>query len=302
MGISFPDLIIETTIRDGLEYLKNNPDVLDDVFSDLTKGYAARKYGQAEIDRIKTVVQSKNIAVVHSFHEAAAKSPCFSIQLGSENEAKDRAHLSDHEYDVQEEITDQDELDDLVRVPPFTPTDYDPFSGKVSVDDAVDLSPINPGYLFVDADDNEFEIRRGFSNVAGNKFFFIEKFSTPNIADDGLIKSFLNMTQHEEKGDSSAVSVLVGCHAKDALLTKYLYTILKYIMKSRKRDLIQRAFTNSSFQGSDFTKDLRYEGDQVFTRFFTISGQTEDSWRSDNVDLIDNVVVEATPGDITDSD
>lgn len=297
MSIVLPDLVIETTIRDGLAYLKENPDVIDDIFGEMLKGYASRKYGQTEIDRIKAVVAAKNIAVVHSFHEAVAKSPCFSIQLGGENEAKERAHLSDFEFDTQEPITDTEELDALIKVSNLTPTAYDPVSGKVSVDDAVDLSPVHPAYLYVDGDDLEFEIKPGISNVTGDKFFFINKFQTPNIADPGLIKSFLDMKQHEDRGDSSAVNILVGCHAKEALLAKYLYVILKYIMKSRKRDLIQRAFTNSSFSGSDFTKDLKYEGDQVFTRFFTITGQTEDSWRSDEVGLIDNVEIDGTPID-----
>lgn len=297
MSIVLPDLIIETTIRDGLAYLKQNLNVVDDIFGEMLKGYANRKYGQAEIDRIKTYLTTKNIAIVHSFHEAVAKSPCFSIQLGNENEAKERAHLSDHEYDVQEDITDSGALAALVKVSNLIPTSYDSLTGMVRVSDLVDLSPIHPAYLYLDGNNTEFEVLPGISNDPGNKFFFIARNMSPNITDPGLIKTFLSYTQHEEKGDSSAVSILVGCHSKEALLTKYLYVIVKYIMKSRKRDLIQRAFTNSSFQGSDFTKDLKYEGDQVFTRFFTISGQVEDSWRSDNVDLIDNVEIDGTPID-----
>lgn len=297
MSIVLPDLIIETTIRDGLAYIKKNPNVLDDIFGEMLKGYASQKYGQTEINRIKAVITAKNFAVVHSFHEAAAKSPCYSIQLGSEAEAKERANLSDHQYDTQEPITDLDELAALIKVDDLIPTAYDEVTGKVSVDDDADLSLIHPGYIYVDGDGGEFEVQKGISNVDGDKFFFIGKFLTPNIDEPGLIKSFLNMKQHEDKGDFTAVNILVGCHSKEALLTKYLYVILKYIMKSRKRDLIQRAFTNSTFQGSDFTKDLRYEGDQVFTRFFTISGQVEDSWRSDEVELIDNVIIDGTPID-----
>lgn len=295
MGIIMPDLIIETTIRDGLAYLQQNPTVIDDIFSEFTKGYASRKYGQAEITKIKTMIQTKNIAVVHSFHEAAAKSPCYSIQLGSEAEAKERAHLSDFEADVMEDITDQDQLDELTKVENLIPTAYDPVSGKVSVDDSVDMSNVHPAYLYVDGDGIEFEIRPGISNVTGNKFFFIQKNADVNIVDEGLIKSFLSYTQHEEKGDTSQVNILIGVHTKDALLTKYLYAIVKYIMKSRKQDLIKRCFVNSTFQGSDFTRDLRYEGDMVFTRFFTISGQVDDTWRSDDVDLIDFVEIDATP-------
>lgn len=292
MGLHLVDLIVESLIRDGIQFLRQNTSRVDDIFSPLLRTYNQRKYGQAEIDKIKSLLTSKEIAVVHSFHEAAAKSPCFSIQLGSENEAKERARIGDFEDDVQVPIEDEAEL---IRVPDFTPTSYDPVTGKVSVDDAVDMSACHPGYLFVDADGIEFEVKLGISNVPGNKFFFIDKFQTPNVSDDCFIKTFLNYTQHEEKGDTSAVNILIGCHSKDALTTKYLYMILKYIMKSRKKDLILRGMVNSSFQGSDFTRDLRYEGDMVFTRFYTLSGQVDDSWQSEDVDLIDAVEIEATP-------
>lgn len=292
MGIHLSDLIVEATIRDGLAYLKQNPTVVDDIFSPLLRTYNQRKYGQNEVTKIKTMLQTKSIAVVHSFHAAAAKSPCYSIQLGAEAEAKDRAHLGDFEDDVQVPITD---LDSLIRVPIFTPTGFDALSGKVTVSDLVDLDPAYPGFIFVDADGEEFEVQAGMSNTPGNKFFFLQRGLTPNIAGDCFIKTFLSFTQHEEKGDTSNINILVGCHSKDALLTKYLYVILKYIMKSRKNDLIKRGLVNSSFQGSDFTRDLRYEGDMVFTRFFTISGQVDDTWVSDDVELIDSVEIDATP-------
>lgn len=293
MGVHLPDLIIESIIRDGIEFLKANPDRVDDIFKPLTRIYNQRKYGQAEINKIKTMLATKNIAVVHSFHEAASKSPCYSIQLGTESEAKERAHLSDFEEDKQLDL-DAEELEQYEKINPLTPTAYDPVTGKVSVPDSANMSLAHPKYIYVDGSGEEFELRPGISNVTGNKFFFIEKQADVNIADPGLIKSFISYSQHEVKGDSSAVNMLIGVHSKDALLTKYLYIILKYIFKSRKDDLIKRGFINSTFQGSDFTRDLRYEGDMVFTRFFTLSGQVDDTWRSDDVELIDSVEIDAT--------
>jgi len=295
MGINLADLIVEATIRDGLEDLKQNPDKLQDVFSPLLRTYASRKYGQTEIDKIKALLQKRAVAVVHSFYEAEAKSPCYSIQLATENEAKERARVGDFEADVQVPITDESTL---VRVPSFTPTAFDLVTGKVSVADGVDLEPAVPGYIFVDAADNEFEIQPGISNETGNKFFFVPRNgNAPDISGPCFIKTFLSYTQHESKGDTSAVNLLIGVHSKDALLTKYLYVILKYIMKSRKNDIIRRGILNSTFSGSDFTRDLKYEGDQVFTRFFTLSGQVDDSWVSDDVPLIDRVEIDATPID-----
>lgn len=293
MGLHLTDLIIESIIRDGIEFLKQNPDRVDDIFKPLTRIYNQRKYGQAEIEKIKTMLNTKNIAIVHSFHEAAAKSPCYSIQLGTEAEAKERARLNDFEADVRVELEGAD-LVAYEKINPLTPTAYDPISGKVSVADSANMSLVHKGYIYVDGDGTEFELKAGISNVDGNKFFFIQKQAAPNIVDPGLIKSFISYSQHEEKGDTSQVNMLIGVHTKDALLTKYLYIILKYIFKSRKNDLIKRGMVNSTFQGSDFTRDLRYEGDMVFTRFFTLNGQVDDTWRTDDIELIDSVEIDAS--------
>jgi hypothetical protein len=292
--MNLADLIIESVIRDGLEYLRRNPDVVDDIFGTLTMAYASRKYGSAELTKIKNLLTTKNIAVVHSFHEAAAKTPCYSIQLANEAEAKERAHLGDFEADVQVNILGDSTL---IRVPSFTPTSYATQSGKIAVPDGVDLDPIGPGFIFVDASNNSFTVQPGISNDLGNKFFFIGTGLQPNLGAGCYIKTFLDFTQHEVKGDTSQVNIIIGVHSKDALLTKYLYVILKYILKSRKSDLIKRNFINSTFQGSDFTRDLKYEGDIVFTRFFTAMGQVDDSWVSDNVQLIDLIEVDAQPDD-----
>lgn len=296
MGFNLADLIVEATIRDGLLYLAQNPSRVDELFAPLLKSYASRKYGQAEIDKIKTMLQEKHIAIVHSFHLAEAKAPCYSIQLGAENEAKERAHLGDFESQIQVPIADQSTL---VRVPNFVPTGYDITSGRITVADSVNLNPVHAGYIFVDAGGNEHEVQRGISNEIGNKFFFLPKNgNAPNISGNCFIKTFLSYTQHEEKGYSSSVNLLIGVHSKEPLMTKYLYVILKHIMASRKHALIKRGLINSTFSASDFTRDLRYEGDHVFTRFFTLTGQVDDTWHSDETVLIDNVEIDATPGDI----
>jgi len=297
MGIILPDLIIETTIRDGLAFLGDNPDRIDEIFEEMLEGYASRKYGQAEIDRIKTFLQKKNIAVVHSFHEAAAKSPCYSIQLASESEATNRAHLEDFEEDVQVQLTAPADLAALIRVNNLVPTAYDPLSGKVSVPDSADLSTVGVKFIYEDGSGTEFELKPGISNVDGNKFFFIDKNATPDIVNPGFIRTFLDYTQHQVKGDTSRASILIGAHSKEALLTKYMYVVLKHIMKSRKEDLIKRCFINSTFSGSDFTRDTRYQGDMVFTRYFTITGDVDDTWRTDDIELIDQIEIQAEPAE-----
>lgn len=165
----------------------------------------------------------------------------------------------------------------------------------IRVDDSIDLSTIYEKYIYVDGSGIEFTVLSGISNQPGNKFFNINPNQTPDIVNPGLIKSFLDQKQFEIKGTVSQVDLLVGVHTKEALLTKYLYILLKYILQSRKKDLMQRCFENVTLRGSDFTRDLQYQGDQVYTRFLTVSGRVDETWRSDQVELIDHVVIDAKP-------
>lgn len=298
ISFNLPDLIVESVIRDGLAVLNKNPALLDDIFKSLTANYNIRKYGSSEITKIKNLIQNKQIKVVHSFNQTVVNLPCFSIQLGSDIEDRRLAHLEDFVKDDTRPITDPDALDDLVILNNIIATSYNPLTGQLFVDDSTDLSEIHRNQLFIDASGNEFLTKSGVSTEIGNKFITLDKnIEEIDLTDFCLIKSILDYTQFEVNSVFGDVQVLVGVHTKDALLTKYLYILLKYILLSRKKDLIKRCFIVSSWSGSDFTRDFQWEGDMVFTRFLTISGKVEDSWVGDDVELFDDVEITTTPVD-----
>jgi len=297
MSWVIPDLVIESILRDGFEDLKANPTRIDELFAQLNFAYAARKNGTQEIDRIRnllTGVDNQEIAIVHSFHSAEAKPPSISIQLGHMSEDKQLARLQDFEESFSEPLSTI-ELASLVKIASLLPDAYDSLTGKVSVPDSVDVSLIFPSYIFVDGASVEHIVRPGVSNVDGNKFFFLPVQTSVDIGSPGSIKSQLTEKIVEVRSITDDVSILLGVHSKEALLTKYLFMITQFILASRKDDLIARCFIVSTMSGSDFRKDMEYQGDQVFNRFLTIYGKVEQSWRSDQVSLIDSVTDTLTP-------
>ncbi len=294
-GFILPELIIESIIRDGIENVRNDPTIIDSVFAQLTRAYNSRKYGETEITKIKALI-AKEIAVVFSYHEVDAKPLCFSIMVGSDTEHKNRAHLDDHYEEMVENIVDEEELEDLHRVDNLEVLSFDALSGKVTVDDATDLSPVYKGMIYVDSDETEHIILGGIDNTIGNKSFFIQKLDEVDLSDTtGFIKSSLDYKQYEVKGVTGDVQLVIGAHSKDSLTTKYLYILLKYFILSRKKDMIKRSFYLASYSGSDFHRDSEYSADSVKTRFLTVTGKVDDTWRSDQVVLIDNVVVNPIP-------
>lgn len=294
-GFIQSELIIESVIRDGIDNIRNDPTIIDSVFAQLTRGYNNRKYGVTEINKIKELI-TKEIAVVYTYHQVDASVPCFSIMIGSDGENPRRAHLGDHYEEVTEQIADPVALAALHRVNNLQVTAYDSISGKVTVNPSTDLSVVYRYMIYVDSLGVEHAIISGISNEPGNKFFFIAKNSNVNFSNStAFIKSSLNYKQYEVKGVTGDVQLVIGAHSKDALTTKYLYILLKYFILSRKKDLISRGFYLAMYSGSDFNRDSQYVGDQVYTRFLTVSGKVDDTWRSDQVVLIDNVEIVATP-------
>lgn len=300
-GFHLPELIVESIIRDGIKNCQDDPTVIDNVFAQLTRAYATKKYGAAEITKIKAMI-IKPLNVVFSYHELDANVPCFSIMIGEDSEDRKRAHLDDDYGQVETAITDPTELAALVRVDNITGAIYYPQSGKLSIPDSANLSQIYANMLFVDASDQKFPILGGISDVPGDKSVFIQKnMDQENINLTGIcsIRSSLDYEIHQVRGVTSDVKLVIGCHSKDALTTKYLYLLLKYFILSRKHDLISRDFYLASYSGSDFTRDQEYQADKLYTRFLTVTGKVDDCWDSDQVVLIDNIEIDGTPVDLT---
>jgi hypothetical protein len=294
MSFSFPDLIVESVLRDGFAVLKRNPDLIDKIFASLTSDFLNTKYGDKELQRIKDQIIKKDWSFVHSFGMVEANLPCVSIQLGSENEAKEIAHLEDFEGEVTEDITDPDQLNALIVVQNILPDSYDYQSGAILVPDAIDLSSIYINLVYVDAVGNEFFITGGINNTPGQKQFMVEAGSEVDISDVGYIKSSIDYIQYANRGVHSDVNLLLGVHTKDALLTKYFYSLVKYFLIARKKSLIERNFICSSYQGSDFTRNLKYEADIVYTRFLTLTGKVQDQFSSELDAAFDNIDVRIT--------
>lgn len=289
-----PDIIVESVLREAIAVVKRNPEIIDHVFRSL-KQY--EKYGQQEIERIKRHVCKYDWSFVHSFDLVEENVPCISIQLMTEVEAPE-THLND--YDTQQRIPLAEvELPSLVVVPAFTPTGYDPMIGAVYVDDTINLLPVHANLLFQDVTGKCFKIEGGINEALGAKQFMIAAGSLPDVSGPCLVKSAIDFKQYSVRSTMTDVNILLGVHTKEPLLTKYFYILLKYFLMARKQVLIERGFLASKFQGSDFTRNLKIEGDSVYNRFLTLSGKVEDSFRSDETEIFDHIdIVVKVPRDV----
>jgi hypothetical protein len=293
-----PDLIVEGVLREAYGVLKRNPGLIDHIFRFMVKSRLVReKYGQKEIERIKQNIEKYDWSFVHSFNEVEGKTPAISIQLMAENEAKE-VQLEDFEKDARVPLRPE-ELAALIVVPSVQPTAYNPLSGALAIPDDIDLTNVHRNLLFVDASGQVWPILGGINETPGQQQFLIAANVAPDLTAPGLIKSAIDFKQITIRGNMTDVNLLLGVHTKDPLLTKYFYIILKYFLMVRKHVLIEEGFICSKFQGSEFTRNLKIEGDAVFNRFLTLSGKVEDSFRSDETQVFDSIdVIIQVPKDV----
>lgn len=293
MSFQIPDLIIESVLRDGFEAARRDPSILDDVFAQLKNlsPLMNRKYGQKEIRKIKDWFANKEVSIVQAFSQVVDNLPCISIQLIDDTESIKYAHLDDFEDDVQQTFTDPEKLAGLVILSGFTVDSYDELSGTLYVPDTVDLSKIHANHIYVDKNGDEFPIVGSIVNEDGAKQFGIKPLSEPDISGTGEIKSSLDFEQWEKRGNIEDQKMLLGIHTEERLLTIYLYILVKYILNSRKKDVITRGLQLPTYSGSDFTRNLDYV-EPVFSRYLTVSGIVQNDWISDKVTPIDLVEVD----------
>ncbi len=286
-----PEIVITSVINDGIQNCRDDKSIVQDVFGNLTRSFANTKYGLAEINKIQKMLETKTIPIVHSMNMVTAEVPCISVALLSDSEDTRHAGFSDYMTTTNVALTDPSDLAALIQVPSFTPNSYNSTTGAISIPDSVDLSQIYINLLFVDATGAEFPILGGIVDTTGSKQVIIESGQTVSLSIGATIQSSINYLQYQVKGNVENVQLMIGIHTKEPLMTKYLYTLVKYFILSRKISLIKRDFQLATYSGSDFTRDQQYGGDAVFTRFLTLNGMIQNDFNAQKVKVYDDVNV-----------
>lgn len=96
MAYVMPQIAVHRVLQEGFDILRNNIDVLDDIFAYYNHEAMAASYGQAYIDQIKTWFTNTKIPIVQAWSMNMQKCPQIGIQLAQESEDESKAALGDH--------------------------------------------------------------------------------------------------------------------------------------------------------------------------------------------------------------
>lgn len=96
MSHVLPQVALHRLIQEGIQIVKDNIYLLDDIFQYYTSEPMNDDYGQDYIDKIKIWFRDTKVPVVQAWSMNMSKVPQISVQLGQENEDESKAAIGDH--------------------------------------------------------------------------------------------------------------------------------------------------------------------------------------------------------------
>jgi hypothetical protein len=283
LGIAQGDIIVRTAIIAGLADLRENPKLLNYVFSSLPKdALTYRNYGEEQVKLAKDWFLSQDIPVFMNTRVDESKVPCITIGQASSNEAE--ASLGDVHYDTTEEDYDEEPI---VYGGPYNPLNYVASTGVLTMNSSFDLN-VFPGQYVRD--------NRGGMHLISDVLDAYTLVIDPNL---NVPLSGLYVVSAPKKKTVSLESVEfretyeIGCHAhsEPAYLT-YLHSILIFILLRYKEELLEaRGLTRTSISSGPVMVNQSFQISQpVYTRMTTLAGFVHQYWPKFFTGVIQGVV------------
>jgi len=277
--------IIELILKD----VRQNPWLIDDILSDfINDPMLSGIYGQKEIENAKKWITDNEVSVFLPHRMDLEKMPCITIAIGNNYEDKTLSRLADMSHVV--ETLQAPQVGKVVPyiISPFYYTSYDQATGFVEVPSSINLLVIQPGMAIVNP-----ETGIGFViQSKNNNGFFINPGSNLNFDVIGIIPEYRIYRARREIAIFQE-NISLGCHVHgdpNALL--WLYSIMMYGLLRYREGLIEsRNFQISNIQSTETLRNDSFQsfGENVYSRFITITGQVENTWIKAPKSIIESV-------------
>jgi hypothetical protein len=294
MGVFQGDVVISAMLNRGLEDIRKNEWLIDDMLSSLTiNPYIADRYGKANIEACKEWFRNQKIDVYMRPRNDKDVPPCITIQPGPTPEKSDMKHMADLSPFTQLLLPLEIGKPIPFVVKPFIPTSYDASTGEVGIDPNtsgfISISPgmilVNPansvGYKILDVTDGIITIEDGI-NLDATQLAVLPQFAY-----------YEARIEHMFSQDSYTIS----CYAHgDPQTLIWLHSIVIYtILRYRESLLEGSGFAESVVSSGEVLEDPQYEGpggELGWVRMINLTGQVENTWIKQPRRFIETVVVE----------
>lgn len=277
--ISQTDIIIYEALKLGLQDVKENIWLIDDIFSVLKNpNFVASQNGQAEIDAIKNWFQNTDIPVLLKYRVDKETFPCVTVALGSSQEKSEMKHLADLSTDVEVFTPSQTQKPISFIVKRFLPESVNTEQSYIVVRDDFSFRGVRVGQTLVD-------LTTGLSvriiRIDKNKIYY-EPDDRLELLELAIAPEFPYYKARREHTFFQE-TVSIGCHVSgDPIQAIWLSSIVIYVILRYRESLLEaKYYTQSQIGISELVPNEEYGGvasDLVYSRYITMSGQVEYSW------------------------
>jgi hypothetical protein len=279
VGVHQSDVWIREAILLGLEDIRKNIWLLDDIFSDFTTStYLKAKYSK-QTESAKEWFLNNNVEVVMGMRNDTDRLPCVSITLGNSSEKNEMKLMGDASPDTVKLMPNTIGKPIPYVKKPFQVLSYDINSGLVAIDPAVDLTGVSAGMILVNPQTGQGYVIQDLSAIG--------LMVLPGLTDmpSGKLGIVPQFQYYEARVEHTFFQETynVECHAHgDPQVLLWLHSIVLYsILRYRESLLEANGFCESTVSSSDISRNPNYTGpggEQAFTRVITLYGQVENSW------------------------
>lgn len=280
MAIFQSDLSIKTAIQLGLDDIKKNMWLIDDILSDaVTNPYLTDKYGQKQIDACKEWFLNNQIDIYMAQRRDKDRYPCITITLGTSNEKPEMKTMADQSTCKVQLLPNKIGKPIPYVVKPFVGFSYDPGTGELTIPaDTKNVEGIAPGMILVDPATGQGYIINDISPDG----VIIESSLTITAAQLAVVPQY-QFYEARIEHTFFQETYNIGCHVHgDPQALLWLHSITLYsILRYRESLLEAHGFCESVLSSSDMMSNGASTGpsaEEIWTRYITLTGQVENSW------------------------
>lgn len=274
------DLVIKAAIEMGLEDLRKNPWLIDDILDNaISNPYLKDKYGNKQISACKEWFANNQIDIYMVGRKDRDRLPCITITLGSSSEKEDRKTMADQSTETVKLLPQNINKPIPYVVKPFSYISYDPSTGLITVPtDIPGAESVVPGMILVNPQTGE-----GFVIEDTSPYGFVIGTNLAVPADKlGVVPQH---QYYEARVEHSFFqeTYSIGCHAHgDPQTLLWLHSLVLYSLLRYREGLFEaNGFSESVLSSSDMVPSSGFSGpagEEGFSRFITLTGMVENSW------------------------
>lgn len=282
LGIHQSDIIIKSAIVVGLADLRANPNLLNYVFASLPQDPITwKEYGEKDVNAAKNWFLKTNVptSVLPQLDES--KWPQITIELLESSEVTAEATLGDVNYEPNE----YNDSTWPPLTPQFTPIAYNPTTGAIKIS-VIPEAYVAPGMFLVDRNGQSHEIVKVLSQTE----FYISEGTVADLR-NCVLKSHKPSWQVSAESSSFKETYRIGIHVQNEPgLLSWLHSIVVFSLMRYKQVLLEgRGFERSTIQSTQMARDERFETENIYSRYITITGYVRQFWPKNIGQVIDTV-------------